>query len=88
MLRKYTGEKDEHVLAQTWVLFARLMGGMMFPSVEGVRAAGRVLHQLGGVPDPIAAEQHLDLAPVAALEKEGFFSAFMGLSAGAVHANP
>jgi len=78
VLRKHTGETDETVLARTWVLFARLMGGMMFPSVEGVRAAGQTLHRLGGVAHAIAAEQHLDLAPVAALEQEGFFSTFVG----------
>ena len=78
VLRKYTGETDETVLAQTWVLFARLMGGMMFPSVEGVRAAGQVLYRLGAVSREVDPGQHLDLEPVAALEREDFFATFVG----------
>ena len=80
VLRKYTGEADEAVLTQTWVLFARLMGGMMFPSVEGVRAAGQILHRLGAIARQIVPEKHLSLEPVAKLERENFFSAFMGCS--------
>jgi NitT/TauT family transport system substrate-binding protein len=78
VLRKYTGETDETVLAQTWVLFARLMSGMMFPSVEGVRAAGQVLYRLGAVSREVDPGQHLDLEPVAALEREDFFATFVG----------
>ncbi len=78
VLRKYTRESDSDILEQTWVLFARLMGGMMFPSVEGVRNAGEVLHRLGALQRMPAPEAHLDLAPVAAVEREGFFMKFMG----------
>ncbi len=78
LLRKYTGESDAAIIEQTWVLFARLMGGMMFPSIEGMRSAGHVLHRLGAVPRPIVPEDFLDLGPVAAVEKEGFFAEFMG----------
>ncbi|HVL56324.1 MAG TPA: ABC transporter substrate-binding protein [Burkholderiaceae bacterium] len=78
VLRKYTGERDERVLEQTWVLFARLMGGMMFPSVEGLRTAAHVLHRLGVLARPPSPYEHLDLEPVAALERDGFFLEFMG----------
>jgi len=78
LLRKYTREPDENVLEQTWVLFARLMGGMMFPSVEGVRNAAQVLHKLGALQRLPAPEEHIDLEPVAAIEREGFFLEFMG----------
>jgi ABC-type nitrate/sulfonate/bicarbonate transport system substrate-binding protein len=78
VLRKYTGESDPEIIEQTWVLFARLMGGMMFPSLEGMRSAGHVLHRLGVLPQPIAPEDFVDLAPVAAVEREGFFLRFMG----------
>lgn len=78
VLRKYTGETDERVLEQTWVLFARLMGGMMFPSVAGLRSAARVLHRLGVLQRQPGPHEHLDLEPVAALEREGFFESFMG----------
>ena len=76
-MRKHTGEPDPKVIEQTWVLFARLMGGMMFPSVEGMRTALPVLHRLGAVPQSLTPEQFVDLAPVAALEREGFFGRFM-----------
>ena len=65
------------VIEQTWVLFARLMGGMMFPSLEGMRSALSVLHRLGVVPQSLTPEQFVDLAPVATLEREGFFGRFM-----------
>jgi NitT/TauT family transport system substrate-binding protein len=78
VLRKYTGETDEAVLEQTWVLFARLMGGMMYPSVEGVRNAADILHRLGALPQPIDPMDVVDLEPVAAVEREGFFSTFVG----------
>jgi NitT/TauT family transport system substrate-binding protein len=78
LLRKYAGETDPAVMEQTWVLFARLMGGMMFPSLEGMRSALHVLHRLGVVPQVRAPEEFVDLEPVAALEREGFFGRFMG----------
>jgi hypothetical protein len=83
VLRKYTGESDPEIIAQTWVLFARLMGGMMFPSIEGMRSAGHVLHRLRALPEPIRPEDFVDLAPVAAVEREGFFRRFMGAAAAA-----
>lgn len=62
-LAKYTGEPDRGVLADTWVLFARLMGGMMFPSLEGMRNASHVLHRLGAIPEPVAPKSVVDLGP-------------------------
>ena len=78
VLRKHTGESDADVLAASWVLFARLMGGMMFPSLEGVRNAARLLHELGAVPRRVEPEEVVDQEPVAALEREGFFADLMG----------
>lgn len=81
VLAKYTREPDPEVLRKSWLMFARLMGGMLFPSVEGVREAGRVMHALGVLgerPDPY---RHLDLGPVARLEGEGAFGRIMGLAA-------
>jgi len=77
LLAKHTGEPDPKVIEQTWVLFARLMGGMMFPSLEGMRSALSVLHRLGVVPQSLTPDQFVDLAPVATLEREGFFGRFM-----------
>ena len=81
VLRKYTRETDAEVVDRTWVLFARLMGGMMFPSVEGVRNAGHVLHGLRAIPNRIDPFAYVDLGPVASLEAEGFFGRAMGLPA-------
>ena len=81
VLAKYTQEPDRDVLSKSWLMFARLMGGMMFPSVEGVRTAGMIMHQLGvleAIPNP---HDHLDLGPVARLEQEGAFGRIMGLAA-------
>jgi ABC-type nitrate/sulfonate/bicarbonate transport system substrate-binding protein len=78
LLRKYTGETDPAIIEQTWVLFARLMGGMMFPSIEGMRSALHALHRLGVVPQTLAPEDFVDLEPVATLERENFFKSFMG----------
>jgi hypothetical protein len=55
------------------------MGGMMFPSVEGVRTVGQVLHRLGAIPRPVAPEEFVDLEPIARLEEEGFFKTLLGL---------
>ena len=79
VLGKYAGESDPDVLGSTWVMFARFMGGMMFPSLEGMRSVAHVLHRLGAVPKLVAPEANVDLEPVAALEREGFFAALMGL---------
>ncbi len=78
VLGKHTGESDPAVIRQTWVLFARLMGGMMFPSVEGMRNAAKVLHALGALDREVPPEEAVDLSPVAALEARGFFDAVMG----------
>jgi len=78
VLRKYTRETDDGIIAQTWVLFARLMGGMMFPSLEGMRSAGHVLHRLGVLPRPSVPEDFVDLEPVAAAERDGVFTHIMG----------
>jgi ABC-type nitrate/sulfonate/bicarbonate transport system substrate-binding protein len=78
VLRKYTGETDDSVLSQTWVLFARLMGGMMFPSVEGMRNAAHVLNRLGVLNNPPSAFEYVHLDSVAALERRGFFADLMG----------
>jgi ABC-type nitrate/sulfonate/bicarbonate transport system substrate-binding protein len=50
LLRKYTGELDPRIIEQAWVLFARLMGGMMFPSLERMRSVLHVLNRLEAVP--------------------------------------
>jgi NitT/TauT family transport system substrate-binding protein len=81
VLRKYTGETDETIITQTWVLFARLMGGMMFPSLEGIRSAVHVLHRLGVLQQLVAPEPFVDLEPVASIERDGFFAQLMGADA-------
>jgi NitT/TauT family transport system substrate-binding protein len=78
VLRKYSGETDIDVLKPTWVLFARYMGDMMYPSLEGVRNASAILHRVGALPGPVAPEDAVDLGPVLALEGQGFFEALMG----------
>ncbi len=80
VLRKYAGESDPEVIGPTWVMFARLMGGMMFPSLEGMRSVAHVLHGLGAVSQLVAPEASVDLEPVAALEREGFFAPLLGLT--------
>ena len=78
VLRKYSGETDIDVLRPTWVLFARYMGDMMYPSLEGVRNASAILHRVGALPRPVAPEDAVDLGPVITLEREGFFETLMG----------
>jgi len=80
VLRKYAGEPDPDVIGPTWVMFARFMGGMMFPSLEGMRTVAHVLHRLGAVSQLVAPEVSVDLEPVAALEREGFFATLLGLT--------
>jgi hypothetical protein len=65
-------------LKPTWVLFARYMGDMMYPSLEGVRNASAILHRVGALPELVAPEEAVDLGPVIALEREGFFDTLMG----------
>ena len=81
LLAKYTREPDRDVVRKSWLMFARLMGGMLFPSVEGVRAAGSIMHELGVLPTRPDPYDHLDLGPVAELEQEGAFGRIMGLRA-------
>jgi NitT/TauT family transport system substrate-binding protein len=78
VLRKYSGEADIDVLRPTWVLFARYMGDMMYPSLEGIRNASAILHRVGALPKPVAPEDVVDLNPVLTLEQEGFFEGMMG----------
>jgi NitT/TauT family transport system substrate-binding protein len=78
VLQKYSGETDIDVLRPTWVLFARYMGDMMYPSLEGVRNASAILHRVGALPKPVAPEDAVDLNPVLTLEREGFFESLMG----------
>ena len=78
VLRKYSGETDIDVLRPTWVLFARYMGDMMYPSLEGVRNASAILHRVGALPKLVAPEDAIDLNPVLTLEREGFFEVLMG----------
>ena len=78
VIRKYSGETDLSILESTYVLFARLMGGMMFPSLEGVRTAGQALYKLNVIPRLPAPEDFTDLEPVLQLEKENFFATLMG----------
>lgn len=78
VLGKYSGETDIDVLRPTWVLFARYMGDMMYPSLEGVRNASAILHRVGALPTPVAPEDAVDLGPVSMLERSGFFETLMG----------
>jgi NitT/TauT family transport system substrate-binding protein len=78
VLRKYSGETDMDVLRPTWVLFARYMGDMMYPSLEGLRNASAILHRVGALPKLVAPEEAVDLEPVATLEAQGFFEMLMG----------
>jgi NitT/TauT family transport system substrate-binding protein len=78
VLRKYSGETDIGVLKPTWVLFARYMGDMMYPSLEGVRNASAILHRVGALPALVAPEDAVDLGPVLTLEDQSFFEALMG----------
>jgi ABC-type nitrate/sulfonate/bicarbonate transport system substrate-binding protein len=79
LLGKYTRERDPAVIEATWVLFARLMGGMMFPSLEGMRTALAVLNRLGAAPATAMAHDFVDLEFVASLEREGFFARLLGV---------
>ncbi len=83
VLRKYTGETDTAVPEQTWLLFVRLMGGMMSPSIEGMRTASQVLLELGAIAQPIPPEVSIDLGVVAAVKREGYFATVLGLGSGA-----
>jgi NitT/TauT family transport system substrate-binding protein len=77
VLRKYSGETDIDVLRPTWVLFARYMGDMMYPSLEGVRNASAILHRVGALPKQVAPEDAIDFGPVLTLEAQSFFDTLM-----------
>jgi NitT/TauT family transport system substrate-binding protein len=74
VLKEQTGETDEFILRKTWTLFARLMGGYMFPSVEGLRNAASVLRKVGALTRVVEPEEVSDLSFVATLEQEDFFA--------------
>jgi hypothetical protein len=78
VLGKYSCETDIDVLRPTWVLFARYMGDMMYPSLEGVRNASAILHRVGALPELVAPEEAVDLGLVLMLERAGFFETLMG----------
>src|SRR5260370_28113388 len=82
VLRKYTGETDTAVLEQTWLLFVRLMGGMMSPSVEGMRTASQVLLELGAIAQQIPPEDSIDLGVVADVVLEGYLAQELGYVSG------
>lgn len=79
VIQQYSGERDRAIVEASYVWFVILMGGTMFPSLEGVRTAGRVLHRLGVIPREPRPEEFVDLEPMGALEREGLHRALMGL---------
>jgi ABC-type nitrate/sulfonate/bicarbonate transport system substrate-binding protein len=81
VLRKYGGETDAQIQRDTWVLFARLMGGMMYPSLEGMRGAADLLHRVGAAGRLVRAEEMVAMEPIAALERERFFDRLLGAEA-------
>lgn len=83
VLRKYTGETDQAILQATWMSFARLMGGMMFPSIEGMRSASHILSRIGAIPRPAPPEEMIDLGPIARLERDNYFATLLGVPSGA-----
>jgi len=83
VLRKYTGETDDAILQATWISFARLMGGVMFPSIEGMRSASHVLARIGAIPRPVPPEEMIDLGPIARLERDNYFAIVLGVPSGA-----
>ena len=77
ILRRFTGIEDEAVIQPTWLLFARLMGGMMYPSVEGLRNATDVLFRMGALKRRHDHNAFLTLEPVARMEAAGGFARIM-----------
>jgi ABC-type nitrate/sulfonate/bicarbonate transport system substrate-binding protein len=77
VLNKYCDENDQNIIEKTYILFSRLMGGMMFPSLEGVRTACDILFKLAVVPLLPKPEEFVDFYPVSELEKQGFFESMM-----------
>lgn len=80
VIRKYSGHDDVDVLRQTWVLFARYMNDMFFPSLEGLRNTATLLHKIGGLPRVVSPEESADISFVVALENQGFFENLLGAS--------
>ena len=78
VLRKYSGEPDMAVLRPTWILFARYMNDMMFPSLEGLKNASSILHRVGALPAPVEPEAAADISLVSRLEDDGFFGRLLG----------
>ncbi len=78
VLRKYSGEADIGVLKPTWILFARYMNDMMFPSLEGLSNASAILYRVGALPVPVEPEAAADISLVAQLDRDGFFATLMG----------
>ncbi|MBI2015975.1 MAG: hypothetical protein HYS77_10630 [Candidatus Rokubacteria bacterium] len=56
------------------------MGAMMYPSVEGVRAAATMLHRLGVIDRLPAPDEFIDLNLIARLETEGLFRRLLGVA--------
>jgi ABC-type nitrate/sulfonate/bicarbonate transport system substrate-binding protein len=84
VLRKYTGESDRQILEPTWIYFSRLMGGTMFPSVEGMRGVSDALVKIGAIAEPVPPEETVDLSLVARLERENYFATVLGVPGRAV----
>lgn len=78
LLRRQTGETDSSVLVETWTLFARLMAGTTFPSLEGLRNAALSLVAVGAIAEIPDTGVMADLEPAATLEACGFFSELLG----------
>jgi len=79
VLEKYCRETDRTILKMTYVMYSRFFGGMMFPTLEGIRMACKILYQRGIINRLPAPEEFADTGPVVQLEKEGFFAYMMGL---------
>ncbi|QYU66705.1 ABC transporter substrate-binding protein [Leptolyngbya sp. 15MV] len=76
VLRAMTAETDD-VLEASWLLFARAMTGMGFPSLSGLREAARALRALGVLPEGVDGQAALEMGVVAGLEADGQFAAIM-----------
>lgn len=79
VLARNTGEIERSILTRTWLCFARVMGGSIFPSIEGIRHAGRLLTRLQQLPEAPPPEASIDIAPVAAIEADGAFIEIMAV---------
>ncbi len=79
VIRKYSGETDREVLEAAYLYFSQQMGGNLYPTLEGVATAARLLHRLGVISRVPAAEEFVDQEPVARLHREGFFRTLVSL---------